>query len=225
MQWRKTVLSNIFTSIDSDHIESERHNRNCLHSSQDRFYRYTSVSNPSVGITSHYYHHPPTDYSYIVILKTIRQLKNAVFWDVTPCSSCKNRRFGKSIASIIRVERISELATTLAVRIKWSNLRIFSQSDVLLSRVVSFYPEAGGYTFLRNGGSHKTYTAPYRRWRLSSLTQQLNVMWAHVIVSIQEITFNINIYHSLHYSQHSLYGGRGNNNFDHRKTLLFLRSN
>jgi hypothetical protein len=23
-----------------------------------------------------------------------RNLKNAVFWDVTPCTSCKNRRFG-----------------------------------------------------------------------------------------------------------------------------------
>jgi hypothetical protein len=22
------------------------------------------------------------------------QLKNGVFWDVTPCGSCKNRRFG-----------------------------------------------------------------------------------------------------------------------------------
>jgi hypothetical protein len=23
-------------------------------------------------------------------------MKNAVFWDVTPCSSCKNRRFGET---------------------------------------------------------------------------------------------------------------------------------
>jgi hypothetical protein len=26
--------------------------------------------------------------------KTIVSLKNGVFWDVTPCGSCKNRRFG-----------------------------------------------------------------------------------------------------------------------------------
>jgi hypothetical protein len=38
--------------------------------------------------------------------------KNGVFWDVTPCGSCKNRRFG---ASIIRVTRIGELRTTLTV--------------------------------------------------------------------------------------------------------------
>jgi hypothetical protein len=27
-------------------------------------------------------------------LTFIAKIKNAVFWDVTPCSSCKNRRFG-----------------------------------------------------------------------------------------------------------------------------------
>jgi hypothetical protein len=40
--------------------------------------------------------------------------KNAVFWDVTPCGSCKNRRFEERIASTIRVKRITELGTTLA---------------------------------------------------------------------------------------------------------------
>jgi hypothetical protein len=41
--------------------------------------------------------------------------KNGVFCDVTPCGSCKNRRFGKLSASSIRVTRIGELGTTLAV--------------------------------------------------------------------------------------------------------------
>jgi hypothetical protein len=27
-------------------------------------------------------------------MKTNRQVKNGVFWDVTPCGSCKNLRFG-----------------------------------------------------------------------------------------------------------------------------------
>jgi hypothetical protein len=26
--------------------------------------------------------------------RSFRVLKNAVFWDVTPCGSCRNRRFG-----------------------------------------------------------------------------------------------------------------------------------
>jgi hypothetical protein len=30
-------------------------------------------------------------------------VKNVVFWDITPCGSCKNRRFGVIIAFIIRV--------------------------------------------------------------------------------------------------------------------------
>jgi hypothetical protein len=33
--------------------------------------------------------------------------KNAVFWDETPCGSCKSRRF----VSIIRVAKIGELGT------------------------------------------------------------------------------------------------------------------
>jgi hypothetical protein len=38
-------------------------------------------------------------------------MKNAVFWDVTPRGSFKNRRFGDRIVSIITVKRISELGT------------------------------------------------------------------------------------------------------------------
>jgi hypothetical protein len=42
-------------------------------------------------------------------------LKNGVFWDVTPCGSCNSRLFEGTYASIIRVTRIDELGTTLAV--------------------------------------------------------------------------------------------------------------
>jgi hypothetical protein len=42
-------------------------------------------------------------------------MKNAVFWDITPYSSCKNRRFEETYRPIIRVTRIGELGTTLAV--------------------------------------------------------------------------------------------------------------
>jgi hypothetical protein len=45
-------------------------------------------------------------------------MKNAVFWDVAPRDSCKNRRF----ASIIRVTRIGELGT-LAVTSNRSTLQ------------------------------------------------------------------------------------------------------
>jgi hypothetical protein len=36
-------------------------------------------------------------------------MKNGVFWDVTSCGSCKNRSFGGTYASFIRVTSIGEL--------------------------------------------------------------------------------------------------------------------
>jgi hypothetical protein len=69
-------------------------------------------------------------------------MKNAVFCAVTPCDSCKNRRFEESIASIIRVTRIGKLGT-LAITSKRSALRKNAtratrrhiQEDVFLSKV------------------------------------------------------------------------------------------
>jgi hypothetical protein len=40
-------------------------------------------------------------------------MKNAVFWDVTPCVSCMNRRFEGTSAYIIRVTRVGELGTNV----------------------------------------------------------------------------------------------------------------
>jgi hypothetical protein len=37
--------------------------------------------------------------------------EDASFWNMTPWSSCKNRRFGEHITSSIKVERISQLET------------------------------------------------------------------------------------------------------------------
>jgi hypothetical protein len=42
-------------------------------------------------------------------------LKNTVFGNAMPCDSSNNRRFAGNIASIISVERIIELGTTLPV--------------------------------------------------------------------------------------------------------------
>jgi hypothetical protein len=50
-------------------------------------------------------------------------LKIAVFWDVMPCGSCKNGRSEELSATIIRVTRIGELGTTLAVTSKQRKLR------------------------------------------------------------------------------------------------------
>jgi hypothetical protein len=77
-------------------------------------------------------------------------MKNGVFWDVTPCGSCKNRRFGELSASFIRVTRICELGTTLAVT---SNRRTLQRNTD------SCHPEEGDAKFLRNVGFSKSHTA------------------------------------------------------------------
>jgi hypothetical protein len=46
---------------------------------------------------------------------TAMAVMNAIFGDVTPCGSCKNRVTEKSIASFVRAEGISKLGTMLAV--------------------------------------------------------------------------------------------------------------
>jgi hypothetical protein len=52
-------------------------------------------------------------------------MKDIVFWDVTPCGSCKNRRYvsDELSASIIRMTRIGEPGTTLAVTSNRRTLR------------------------------------------------------------------------------------------------------
>jgi hypothetical protein len=42
-------------------------------------------------------------------------MKNAIFWDVTPCGYCKNRRFRGTYRLHHELKRIVELGTSLAV--------------------------------------------------------------------------------------------------------------
>jgi hypothetical protein len=32
------------------------------------------------------------------VMNKIKNMKNGAFWNVTPCGSCKNRRFGENLA-------------------------------------------------------------------------------------------------------------------------------
>jgi hypothetical protein len=67
-------------------------------------------------------------------------LKIAVVWNVAPCGSVSSDDSEERVASIFRLERISEIAD--------------------LS-----YPEDGGEMFLRNVGCNKTLTLR-RQWRI-----------------------------------------------------------
>jgi hypothetical protein len=63
-------------------------------------------------------------------------MKNGVFWDVTPCGSCKNRSFGGLSAPIIRVTIIGELGTTSAVTTNRPMLRRNTRSTLFIFRSV-----------------------------------------------------------------------------------------
>jgi hypothetical protein len=81
--------------------------------------------------------------------RKLKQLKNSVFWGVTPCGSCKNDVSEELSASIIRVTRICELGM-LVVTSNRRTLRIFLRSVR--------HPDEGD-KFLRNVGSYKSHTA------------------------------------------------------------------
>jgi hypothetical protein len=54
----------------------------------------------------------------VILLQTSQTIKNDVFWDVTPCDSCKIILLDVSeehIASIFRVKIISELGTRVTL--------------------------------------------------------------------------------------------------------------
>jgi hypothetical protein len=59
---------------------------------------------------------PELNSGYLVRFEvfTALTMKNCVFWDVTPCGSCKNRRVGGTQRLHHQGARIGELGTTLA---------------------------------------------------------------------------------------------------------------
>jgi hypothetical protein len=50
-------------------------------------------------------------------------MRNAFFWDVTPCGSCRTNVSETRTATIISVTRIGELGTALAVTSNMSSQR------------------------------------------------------------------------------------------------------
>jgi hypothetical protein len=94
-------------------------------------------------------HHFPDEESSMHATGQIRnhypKMKNAVFCDVMPSGSCKNRRFGELSAFIIRVTRICELGTILAVTSNRRTLRRNTkwQTSVLTGATWRNFPEDG----------------------------------------------------------------------------------
>jgi hypothetical protein len=67
-------------------------------------------------------------------------MKNGVFWDATPLSSCKNRRFEELSSSFIGLLIIGELGTTLAVTLMKEAL-CSSETSVLTRAKLRNIPE------------------------------------------------------------------------------------
>jgi hypothetical protein len=101
---------------------------------------------PQLEVLACQKHSRPSHYQVTTKFILIHYLKNDVFWDVTPCGSCKKRLS----ASIMRVTRISELGPTLAVT---------SKRRTLPRNTNCCHPDDGGAKFLRNVGSYKSHTA------------------------------------------------------------------
>jgi hypothetical protein len=81
--------------------------------------------------------------------------KNAVFWDVAPCSSCVNRRFGGRYRLHLQARKMRDRGISVS---RWLQTELRSVGS--LTRTF-FYPEYGGDTFLRNVVSLKTKCCPY----------------------------------------------------------------
>jgi hypothetical protein len=91
-------------------------------------------------------------------------MKNDVFWDVTPVALVSTDVSEEPSASFIRVTRIGELGTTLAVTnnrrtLRRNTLGTSSQHASVAVATDSSHPDEGGARFLRNVGSYKSHTA------------------------------------------------------------------
>jgi hypothetical protein len=72
-------------------------------------------------------------------------MKNAVFWDVTSCGSCKNRRFGGTYRLLHHGGRVSGLGTVLTVitllveAIRSSEPSVLKEQHSVTSQKTSFF--------------------------------------------------------------------------------------
>jgi hypothetical protein len=68
-----------------------------------------------LGIGNNFVLHRRYIMSHVIFeVFTAVTMKTGTFWDITPCGSCRNRRFGGTGAYFIRVTGIGEIGTTLA---------------------------------------------------------------------------------------------------------------
>jgi hypothetical protein len=81
-------------------------------------------------------------------------MKNGAFWVVTPCGSCKNRRFGGTWHLLHQGDKIGELETTQAATSNRRTLRK-NPEDTILHRQRVFEKKAQRRIFEQNRRSFR----------------------------------------------------------------------
>jgi hypothetical protein len=76
-----------------------------------------------------------------------------IFWEMTPCGSYKNRRFGGSYRLHLQDARVRA-----GYRVSYESVPIQELTTLLCNLLVLVHPEDGGDTILRNVGSYKSHT-------------------------------------------------------------------
>jgi hypothetical protein len=77
-----------------------------------------------------------------------------IFWEMTPCGSYKNRRFGGSYRLHLQ-----------GAWVFYESVPIQELTTSLCNLLALVHPEDGGDTILRNVGSYKSHTVSSpRRW-------------------------------------------------------------
>jgi hypothetical protein len=63
-------------------------------------------------------------------------MKNSVFWDVAPCSSCVNRRFGKTCRHKLQGRKIRDRGTSVS---RWLQTELPLENNFIIHIYLSLY--------------------------------------------------------------------------------------
>jgi hypothetical protein len=91
---------------------------------------------------------------------TALTMKNAIFWDIKPCGSCKKRRFGGTQRLRHQVDKNRWTRKNVSRNYQPTHATKKYKMTLYCSLFpVSCLPDVGGAKFLRNVGSYKSHTA------------------------------------------------------------------